>query len=130
LEARDANPYEYVQARPNGWGGMAARGSGIRLSRFYECCNHKIYSPLREPSQLIDPNQWDGSDFFMVWPLPQCIFVSSRAKAALASVHPVGLDIVPISDMKGGRDGFTPGRLEHYLSAERASAIAAAANID
>ena len=36
------------------------------------------YSDFTNPEFLIDESQWDGSDFFMVWPLPRFIFVSNR----------------------------------------------------
>jgi hypothetical protein len=29
-------------------------------------------------SNLLDQNQWDGSDFFMVWPYPKFIFITAR----------------------------------------------------
>ena len=61
-----------------GWAGMAPPESGVRLIESCPACGLKGYSCFTDPSRLIDESQWDGSDFFIVWPLPNFIFVSAR----------------------------------------------------
>ncbi|MEK9149658.1 MAG: hypothetical protein AAB267_06400 [Candidatus Desantisbacteria bacterium] len=63
-----------------GWGGIIPPESGMK--RIYECetCSYWEYSPPTNPSALIAPSQWDGSDFFMVFPLVQFIFVTEKVK--------------------------------------------------
>jgi hypothetical protein len=63
-----------------GWGGMARPESGIQLLEQCEHCGRSVYSGLTHPEALIDPVQWDGSDIFMVWPLPKIIFVTDRVR--------------------------------------------------
>lgn len=63
-----------------GWGGMSPPSSGIQLIEHCKSCGHKVYSTYRHPSLIFDQAKWDGSDFFMVWPLPRYIFVSDRVR--------------------------------------------------
>ncbi|MEW6606580.1 MAG: hypothetical protein AB1414_03865 [bacterium] len=63
-----------------GWGGVAPPESGIKCIYKCEVCGYWKYHRLTNPSALIDISQWDGSDFFMVFPLVQYIFVTERVK--------------------------------------------------
>ena len=58
-----------------GWGGWAAPAAGLTLIESCPGCGHKVYA-IAEASRLIDPAAWDGSDFFIVWPLPGYQFAS------------------------------------------------------
>ena len=60
-----------------GWGGMASSAAGLTLANSCPACNHRNYA-IAEPSRLIDPASWDGSDLFIVWPLPRFRFASER----------------------------------------------------
>lgn len=73
-----------------GWAGMAPPESGIRLVERCEGCGHTTYSEPSDVTKLISPSQWDGSDFFIVWPLPNFIFVTERV------VH-----VIRDNDLKG-----------------------------
>lgn len=114
---------QYMLIRPGGWGGMASRDSGVRLAKFHECCGHRHYSPVKDWEKLIDPAQWDGSDVFMVWPMPRFIFMSPRMKDALSSMRLTGFEILPVEECRFGHSGFSPGILSHYMPAEQACRI-------
>lgn len=107
-----------------GWGGVAPEESGIRSTEARDAGGHRLYTFFDDPSRIIDENQWDGSDFFMVWPMPKYIFVTDRV-AKLIRKHkltgarlqaPETLNGVP--RMPGA--GFGPGRLSHWMPEARA----------
>src|SRR5690606_25609299 len=63
-----------------GWGGMAQLSSGIHFDEEEACagCGMLRYTGLTHSENLIDESQWDGSDIFMVWPLPKFQIVTER----------------------------------------------------
>jgi hypothetical protein len=106
-----------------GWGGMAARTAGVELVEFCPACRHRDYT-IAEPSQLIDPSAWDGSDLFMVWPLPRYRFASNRLAEIIRS-HPIsGVRLIPANEipMKRGTN-LGPGSLKTWMPEERALEI-------
>jgi hypothetical protein len=76
---------EYRRLVVTGWGGLARPESGIRLVEHCPGCIHKRWTPLSDPSQLIDTSQWTGEDFFIVWPLPAWTFVTESVAEFLRS---------------------------------------------
>jgi hypothetical protein len=76
---------EYKQLIVTGWGGLARPESGIRLVDSCPGCLYKEYSPLIDPSRLLDPSQWSGEDFFKVWPLVGYILVTRKVTEFLAT---------------------------------------------
>lgn len=103
-----------------GWGGVAPPESGVRPTQSCSSCGLLEYSCFTDPSRLIDESWWDGSDFFMVWPLPRFIFVTERVKKALEGVHARGFRFVAPVDLKCGAAGLGPGRLSHWMPEARA----------
>jgi hypothetical protein len=102
-----------------GWGGMAALESGIKLINDCDSCGNKEYSGYTNPEKVIDETQWDGSDFFMVWPLPKYIFVTDRVEKVIREEGFKGVRIVDLKDL-GPTEGFGPGRLSYYMPEARA----------
>ncbi len=102
-----------------GWGGHAPPESGIRLERSCPGCAYRHYSGCTDLTRLIDASAWDGSDFFMVWPLPKFIFVTDRVAQTIRTHNLRGSRLVPLGDLDCG-DGFTPGGLRYYVPEERA----------
>ena len=104
-----------------GWAGMAKAESGIHLNQAKSCpvCGHLTYTGLINPQELIDTDKWDGSDFFMVWPMPRYVFVSQRAAKIIRDHHLTGGRLVPISELEP-TDGFAPGRLHYYMPEQMA----------
>jgi Protein of unknown function (Gmx_para_CXXCG) len=105
-----------------GWGGMSLPESGIKET--YRCpgCGLIIYSGITDSGHLIDIRSWDGSDIFMVWPLPRYLFVTERFVEMSRDFDLSGISFtqsfpnVPV----GVLSGFTPGRLSDYMPYHRA----------
>jgi hypothetical protein len=114
-----------------GWAGMASMESGITLVEHCPGCGHLNYSPCRNPASLIDRSKWDGSDFFMVWPMPGFILVTDRVAQTIHGSRLRGAVLKRVEDLHFSDDyGFSPGRLSHWMPADRASALGAALGID
>ncbi|MGQ0676433.1 MAG: double-CXXCG motif protein [Rhodospirillales bacterium] len=118
-----ATPPRLWEIQVTGWGGMAVDGAGIRLIQHCPACRYFKYS-VADPTRLVDPAQWDGSDFFMVWPLPRYVFVSDRAAALLKRSGFKGFTLIPAAEirLKSG-DTVTPGRLSNWMPKERAELL-------
>jgi hypothetical protein len=108
-----------------GWGGMAPEASGIREVERCEECGHLHYSAIEEPRELIDLKNWDGSDFFMVWPLPMFRFVTSRVAEVCRKYKISGVSLERNFPAPGRvvSSGYSPGRLSYYMPSERAHAL-------
>jgi hypothetical protein len=106
-----------------GWGGLASSAAGLTLAKHCPSCNHRIYA-IAEPSQLIDPASWDGSDLFIVWPLPRYRFASDRLANILRDERITGVKLVPAPEIPFKRGNqATPGRLLNWMPASRAHAL-------
>lgn len=107
-----------------GWAGMAHPRSGIMPLPDPDGSGRLVYSPASDPNAIVDWTQWDGSDFFIVWPLPMLWWVSPRVSNLLyrhnirhfklASPSELGLD------RASNGIGFSPGRLRQYFPEDRA----------
>jgi len=107
-----------------GWGGLAAPASGLRTTDFCPSCRHRVYE-VAQPSRIIDPSEWDGSDLFIVWPLPGFRFCSARLARILQENRMSGVDLVPASDIPlPPRSMLTPGPLTAHMPQARALEIA------
>ena len=106
-----------------GWGGVAPEASGIREVDRCVACGQRHYSAIEEPRELVDIKSWDGSDFFMIWPLPRYRFVTSRVAAICAKYKISGVSLERDFPITAGGDGFSPGRLSYYMPSERAHAL-------
>jgi len=104
-----------------GWGGVASPESGVRLVSECPYCRHRVYSCFNDPKQLIDWSKWDGSDFFMIWPLPRFIFVSDKV-AKLVSQRFSGAELQAFDEIRCGKT-LTPGRLSYWMPEPRAREI-------
>jgi hypothetical protein len=113
-------PPELFELVVVGWGGVAAAASHPKLKYWCPHCHHKHYT-IGAPSRLIDPAQWDGSDLFMVWPLPNYRFVSDRLADILRRERVSGVKLIPASEIpmeRGG--GASPGYLRYSMPEDRA----------
>ena len=107
-----------------GWGGMARPESGIRLKEELPG-GSRFYSGITDPSRLIDGSQWDGSDFFIVYPIVRCIFVTDRVARLVAEERLTGVELVPVSEMPTRYTDtvISAAGLRHCLPEERAREI-------
>ena len=106
-----------------GWGGLASPASGVKLLQLCPGCLHAKYSEIKEPQLLIDETRWDGSDFFMVWPMPNFIFITNRVAECVRDNHLTGVNLTRPRDYRHGRvptGGFSPGRLSYCMPESRA----------
>jgi hypothetical protein len=55
----------------------------------------------------MDPVQWDGSDIFIVWPLPKFIFITDRVRQFLLASKLKDMMITPIEKLGFLSDGFS-----------------------
>jgi hypothetical protein len=116
-----------------GWAGLARPESGIKRTYFCDACKHVRYSDIENPQQLIDESQWDGSDFFMVWPLPNFIFVSQRVADCLRDHRLSGVVVKRADEYEKNPaviEGFGPGRLSYWMSEDRARQLGTALGIE
>jgi hypothetical protein len=104
-----------------GWGGMARPESGIRLREYCPACGRQVYTDFDRPELLIDEIQWDGSDFFMVWPMPLFVFITDRVSRFVRKNRLTGAKILDTGEMVASAgSGFGPGRLSLWMPEERA----------
>jgi hypothetical protein len=133
----ETRPVDVVWSRPTtetppklfelvitGWGGKASPQSGLKIMKYCPSCRHRVYS-VSEPRRIIDPAMWDGSDFFMVWPLPRYRFVSDRLAKLIREARFSGLALVRAADvpMRPGATA-TPGPLTDWMPQQRALELA------
>jgi hypothetical protein len=128
---RTGAPIPVHELAVTGWGGMAPEASGIREVERCPGCGHLHYSRLEAPEKLIDPKNWDGSDFFMIWPLPRFRFVTGRVVETCQRHGVTGVSFTqnwPRARTK--RIGYSPGRLSYYMPQERAHLLGDALGIE
>lgn len=104
-----------------GWGGIGTPESGVQLLEKCECSFMK-YKVFDDPLKLIDESQWDGSDFFMVWPMPLYKFVTDRVAQFIRSNKLKGVELVALADMKGWGTTSIAG-LRYFMPEGRAREI-------
>jgi hypothetical protein len=111
---------------PIGWGGTAPEESGMRLIEVRPSDGRRTYSKYTDPSKLIDERQWDGSDFFILWPLTGHIFCSDRVAQFIKSEGFSGVKLTRVQDMvwPGGiGDACSPAPLRYDLPESQAREI-------
>jgi hypothetical protein len=111
-----------------GWGGVAPAESGIALDPAKSCsaCGHLVYTTLTDASRLIDVRAWDGSDCFIVWPLPRHFFVTDHVRDLIGSEEFTGVSLLDVRDLKhptGVIPELSPGRLGYWFPEEAAQRI-------
>lgn len=105
-----------------GWGGMADERSGIREKERCSGCGHIRYTEISNPTHIVDLTTWDGSDIFMVWPMPLYRFVTERFVQLVRDSGFTGVSFAQAFPAlrQGVSGGFTPGRLSQFMPLSRA----------
>jgi hypothetical protein len=121
----------YVQLLKTGWAGIVHEDSGIELISDPSCCGYLDYSPALRP-RFVNWHTWDGSDLFMVWPIPTATFLSARALACFeANGHWTGYKLEVAEYFTGGLSmGFSPGRLSYWMPFELAHRLGSPLGIE
>ena len=113
-------PPDLFELAFTGWGGFAAPSAGVSLAKACPACGHKTYT-IAEPGRLIDPTAWDGSDLFIVWPLPGYRFASDRLVDILRQERVAGVKAFRASTISMRRGGTaSPGPLIGVMPEGRA----------
>jgi uncharacterized protein CXXCG len=120
-ERADTEPPRLWELVVTGWAGMAPPDSGIKLIRHCEVCGIKVYSGPTDLEHVISPSQWDGSDFFIVWPMPKFVFITDRVVQAIRDNGLAGAMIEPPEAMRFSPDDtIGGGRLSYWMPEQRA----------
>ena len=78
-------------------------------------CDLTVYSCFSDASSLFDKTQWDGSDIFLIWPLPRYIFVSDRVRQLIIDGGLRGAVLVPPDELQCKSGTLTPGSLGDWF---------------
>jgi hypothetical protein len=115
---------EAVQLKVYGWGGVAPQSSGVRVLSECKACGRRVFSKYTSPERLFTRTQWDGSDFFVIWPLPGYIMITLKVRNHLLAAGYSGIKVRPLSELPmGPGHTLTPGHLEDWLDKERVAAM-------
>lgn len=121
IEKTGAN-LDVAELLVTGWAGMADDRSGVREKERCTGCGHIRYTGISDPRHIVNPTTWDGSDIFMVWPMPKYRLVTQRFVEVVRNAGFSGISFVQAFPplRRGVSGGFTPGRLSHYMPMVRA----------
>ncbi|MEW6103876.1 MAG: hypothetical protein AB1630_08725, partial [bacterium] len=106
-----------------GFAGMASSESGVKLTYKCEYCNRIKYSGCTNKSALIDSSQWNGSDFFFIYPMTNFIFITERVKEFIEENKLTACKTILIEEIKGIEDYLLGGKLYYNMPIERARAF-------
>ncbi len=101
---------EYHELQTTGWGGVASPESGLKPIERCLDCHYVKYSFLPHPEKLMDWSQWNGEDFFVIWPVGGVI--SARVAELLKRLKARSYRLVRPSRSWGGP---TVGRLSAIM---------------
>jgi len=113
-----------------GWGGVAPRASGVKIIEECEGCGHRVYSAPSAPEKLLDHASYDGSDLFMIWPLPRFILVRERVVQAVVDNEFTGVQFGSLEEQEYTDGTLTPGRLSQFMPPARARKLGGRLGID
>lgn len=117
---------EVFQLRVTGWGGVAPEESGIQVLKECSHCKWQVLSGFTDANKLFSIDAWDGSDFFIIWPLPKFTFVTGEVAAWFKQSGYSGVRVKPLDKFpKPVANTYTPGRLHDWFDDDRASEIMA-----
>lgn len=118
---------EAYELRPTGWGGMAPPETGITVQKKCPYCGHTVYNGMTNPHKLSEVQDWDGSDFFIIWPMPKFIMVTSRVRRFLLERGYSGIKTTPLGELRTrdspGSSTFTPGPLADWFDKKKVAEI-------
>lgn len=107
-----------------GWGGMAPPESGIRVIKECSHCKRRIYSGYSNADRIFSPEAWDGSDFFLIWPIPRYTFVTKRVADFITKAEYSGLRIKSLDKLPKSIAGtYTPGHLGDWFEGQKLATI-------
>lgn len=116
---------ELFELSATGWGGVAPSESGVRVVEACESCGRRVFSRYTSPAQVFDLEQWDGSDVFVVWPLPRYLITIGRVRDVILKHRFSGVRISPLTQLPQDPlvTTLSPGNIEDWFSRERAVSL-------
>jgi hypothetical protein len=102
-----------------GWAGMAAPESGVRLLEHCRACGRQQYTGFADSSLLVNEETWDGSDFFIVWPMSRGILITERVASFIQTMEWTGCSVTQLDQIPPVK-GFGPLPLRLRMPEERA----------
>lgn len=115
---------ESAELRVNGWGGGAPAESGIHEIERCPYCERSVFSDYTHPEKLFNIEGWDGSDFFLIWPLPRYVMVTARVRDFILDSKYTGVCLKKLGDLPRGPTGtLTPGNLRDWFDKDRVRTI-------
>ena len=121
--ANTGEPVSIRRLGVKGWGGIVSPESGIYRDEYCPDCKFSHWTKLTNPDALINPEAWDGSDFFIIWPLPGFFFVTERVVQTFRDKKLTGARFVKSFPVEGMSIGYSPQRLSQSMPEERAREI-------
>ncbi len=111
---------ESLELRVNGWGGQALSESGVRVIEECSYCKRQIFSEYTDPEKLLNWEAWDGSDVFVIWPLPRFIMVTGRVRDFILDFKYTGVRLRNLRVLPHDIAGtLTPGNLRDWFDENR-----------
>jgi hypothetical protein len=116
----NANKLQFHELVITGTAGDASERSGVYLMDYCKHCRASEFSAPTNLSDLVDEKEWDGSDFFIVWPLTKYIIISSRVAKFLNEENITGGQVTKLENLSFSKDSsLSPGIPSSFLSHQR-----------
>jgi hypothetical protein len=107
---------QLFELRVTGWGGIAHPNSGIQIREKCSFCGRSVYSGHINAANLFDIDKWDGSDFFLIWPMPRYVFITSEVANFILKQGWSGVRIRELHKFpKSIADSYSPGHVEDWF---------------
>jgi hypothetical protein len=115
---------QLFELKVTGWGGMAHPSSGIRVQEKCPLCGRSVYRGHTSAAHLFDIDKWDGSDFFLIWPMPKYVFVTSEVAKFILKERYSGVNVCELGSFpKSIAGGYSPGHIQDWYDKEEAAKI-------
>jgi hypothetical protein len=112
------------ELKVTGWGGMASPESGIKVIKECPYCKRRVFSGFTNPHELFSSKMWDGSDFFVIWPLPKYVFVTKKVADFLVGSEYSGVCVKALAKFPKSVSGkYSPGHLSDWFEGQKISSI-------
>lgn len=120
--------HELYELVVTGWGGMAPASSGVTVIEECPFCRRRVFSRFTDPGRMFDLERWDGTDIFLIWPLPKFIFAMGSVRDLLARNGFSGVGICPITTvpMHPLITTLTPGSIADWFDGARVQELSRA----
>ena len=93
------NTERYWQLLAAGWGGVIPQ-EGMQCSEEHAGKRYRRYSGISNNLPFFEPTEWDGSDFFRVWPIPSDLFVTKNVAELFQEWKIEDVDFISLSEFK------------------------------